>query len=137
MAAAPGAFVMRNASTTFDTVEYKNQLTTAKLVPDAEAQQLKTLDPTGTVSDVDTASWVFELAGVQDHVVTQGLCDFLTANHGQEVDVVFQPRAGAGERIATFTCIAKAQDFGGEQGSWTLFETELPVVGEPVWSVSI
>lgn len=137
MAAAPGAFVMRNASTTFDTVQYKNQLTTAKLVPDADTQQLKTLDPDGTVSDVDTVSWIFELAGLQDHKVTQGLAGFLTLNHGQQVDVVFQPRPGVGERVATFTVIAKAQDFGGEQGNWAEFETELPVVGSPVFSVSI
>lgn len=137
MAPAPGAFVMRNASTTFDTVEYKNQLTTARLVPDADVQQLKTLDPTGTVSDVDTASWMFELAGVQDWKVTQGLCEFLNLNHGQEVDVVLQPRPGTGNRIATFTCVAKSQEFGGEQGNWALFETELPVVGSPVFSVAV
>lgn len=137
MPAAPGAFVMRNASATFDTTQYNNQLTKAELVPDTAVSQLKTLDPTGTVSDVDSASWMFEIAGVQDWKVAQGLCDFLNANHGEEIDVVLQPRPGTGQRIATFKCIAISQNFGGEQGNWALFETSLPVVGTPAFSVSV
>lgn len=134
---AAGAFVMRNASTTFDTTEYKSQLTRAELVPSTETQQLKTLDPATVHSDVDNASWTFNIAGVQDWVVSQGLADFLHANHGQVAEVVLQPKPGAGQRIATFDVICMSPNFGGEQGSWALMELELPVDGTPVFTVSI
>lgn len=134
---AAGAFIMRNASTTFSTTEYKQQLTKAELVPETSVEQLKTLDPNTVHSDVDTATWTFDIAGVQDWRVTQGLADFLHANHGQTVEVVLQPRPGSGQRIATFDVICMSPNFGGEQGSWALMELSLPVDGQPVFTESI
>lgn len=134
---AAGAFVMRNASATFDTTEYKSQLTKAELVPSTETQQLKTLDPNTTHSDVDSASWTFDISGVQDWQVAQGLADFLHDNHGQVVEVVLQPKAGTGQRIATFDVICMSPNFGGSQGEWALMELSLPVDGVPAFSVSI
>lgn len=132
-----GAFVMRNASTTFDTTEYKSQLTKSELVPSAETSQLKTLDPNTIYSDVDSNTWVFEIAGVQDWEVSVGLADFLHANHGEVVEVVLQPRPGTGQRIATFSVIAMSPPFGGSQGEWALMELSLPVDGVPAFTVSI
>lgn len=134
--AAPGAFIMRNAATSFDSTAYNSQLTKAELVPDTAVEQLKLLDG-GTASDVDDPSWTFQIAGVQDHVATQGLANFLRVNHGAKVEVEFQARPGVGQQIATFDVVAMAPNFGGEQGSWALMELELPVDGEVVWSVSI
>lgn len=134
---AAGAFIMRNASTTFDTAEYKQQLTKAELVPDAPVEQLKTLDPSVIHTDVDTATWNFEIAGIQDWVVSQGLADFLHTNHGQTAEVVLQPRPGAGQRIATFTVMCMSPNFGGEQGSWALMELTLPVDGVPAFTTSV
>jgi hypothetical protein len=131
------AFIMRNASTTFDTSEYKQELTKAELVPDAPVEQLRTLDPTVIYSDVDSSTWTFDIAGVQNWVVSQGLADFLNDNHGGTVEVVLQPRPGAGQRIATFNVICMSPNFGGEQGSWALMELSLPVDGVPVFSVSV
>lgn len=133
---AAGAFLMRNASTTFDTTEYKSQLTKAELVPDTAVEQLKTLDPNTVHTDVDSATWTFEIAGVQDWVVAQGLSDFLHDNHGERVEVVLQPRPGGGQRIATFTVVAMSPNFGGEQGSWALMELSLPVDGVPAFTES-
>lgn len=134
---AAGAFVMRNASTTFDTTEFKSQLTKAELVPDATVEQLKTLDPTVVHSDVDAASWTFSIAGVQDWTVTTGLADFLHANHGELVAVVLQPRPGPGQRTASFNVIAMSPNFGGERGSWALMELELPVDGGVTFGTSV
>lgn len=133
----PGAFMMRNASTAFDTAEYKSQLTKAELVPDTAVEQLKTLDPAVVYSDVDSATWNFEIAGVQDWDVTTGLANFLHTNHGELVDVTFQPRPGTGQRIATFKVRAMSPNFGGEQGSWALIELSLPVDGAPVFTTSV
>lgn len=131
------AFVMRNSSAKFETVEYKQQLTKARLVPEAETQTLKTLDPATVYQDVDNNSWTFEIGGIQGWDSTTGLCEFLHDNHGLEVEVVLQPKVGTGERTATFTVIAKSQEFGGEQGNWAEFETELGVVGQPVFGAAV
>lgn len=134
---AAGAFIMRNASTRFSTTEYKSQLTKAELVPDTTVEQLKTLDPAVVHSDVDTASWTFAIAGVQDWTVTTGLAEFLHANHGKTAEVVLQPRPGTGQRTATFTVICMSPNFGGEQGSWALMELELPVDGTVTFGTSV
>lgn len=128
---------MRNASAKFDTTEYgTSTLSKAELVPSTETSQLKTIGGT-THSDVDSPSWTFDIAGVQDWVVSQGLADFLHANHGQVVEVVLQPKAGSGQRIATFNVVCMAPKFGGSQGDWALMELSLPVDGVPAFTVSI
>lgn len=134
---AAGAFIIRNSSTKFDTVEYKQSLTKAELVPDTTVEQLKTLDPATVHSDVDDASWTFEIAGVQDWTVTTGLADFLYANHGQIAEVVLQPQPGTGKRTATFDVICISPPFGGERGNWNLLELSLPVDGVPVFGTSL
>lgn len=134
---AGGAFVMRNASTTFDTTEYKSQLTKAELVPESETLQLKTLDPTVVHSDVDSNVWAFEIAGVQDWTVTTGLADFLHTNHGQLAEVVLQPKPGSGARTATFSVICKSPNFGGSQGEWALMELSLPVDGGVTFGTTV
>ena len=133
---ASNAFIMRSSIAEFDTKDYAEELSRAELVPDTQVEQLKLLKG-NTVSDVDNPSWTFAISGIQDWTVTQGLCDFLNANHGEKVEVTFQPRMGSGQRTATFNVIAMSPNFGGEQGSWATFELELPVDGEIVWGESV
>src|SRR5690606_23803825 len=129
---ASNAFIMRSSIAEFDTTDYAEELSRAELVPDTQVEQLKLLKG-NTVSDVDNPSWTFAISGIQDWTVTQGLCDFLNANHGEKVEVTFQPRLGTGERTANFGVVATSPNFGGEQGSWATFELELPVDGEIIW----
>lgn len=128
MSAPAGAHVMRNISIKVDTVEFANQVTKARLVPDTPIQTLRTLVPDGIVQDIDSTVWTLELSGVQDWK-TGGLANALNAATGTEVDIVLQPKVGTGESTATFTAIAMPVEFGGEQGNFRIFEVELPVVG--------
>lgn len=132
MAPPAGAYVMRNAVVTIDTVGYANQVTTATLTPEQETQTLRTLVPDGIVQDVDSPVWTLNLAGVQDYVAAQGLARYLTDNAGTKLDLTLEPKAGGVS--ATCTVIAKAVPFGGEQGSFVTFEAELPVVGSPTFT---
>lgn len=127
-----GARVYRNAKVTIDTVEYANQLTKARLVPDQPVQVQRTLVPDGAVVDVDSPVWTFEIAGLQVNKPA-GLAAALRAASGTEVDVVLQPHLGAAEATATFTVLALMPEFGGEQGNWLTQELSLPVVGQPVF----
>lgn len=135
MPAAAGAHVIKNAVVTVDGIEYANQVTKARLVPDQPVQTMRTLVPDGVVQDVDSPVWTFEISGLQINVAG-GLAKALRDADGGEVDVVLQPRAGTGQATATFTVLALMPEFGGEQGNWSTQELSLPVVGQPVFGVS-
>ena len=135
MATAP-AFgrVMRNSSVVFDSDEFAAQLTKVVLEPDVPSKQLRTLVPSGVLSDVDDPTWVLQLSGPQDWTAAQGLAEYLTTNSGTEVVATVTPRVGG--VTATVSVILKAVTFGGTQGDWETFETELPVVGQPEFDES-
>lgn len=132
MAPPTGAFVMRNAVVTIDTVAYANQSSTARLTPEAETQTWRGLVPDAIVQDVDTPVWTFNLSAIQDYTVAVGLARYLTDNHGNQIDVTLEPKAGGVS--AAFTAVAVACDFGGEQGQFATIEVELPVIGQPVFT---
>lgn len=136
MARMTGAFVLRNSSVTFDGTEFNNQLSAARLVPETSIQTQKTLDPEGTLQDVDSATWTFEISGPQGND-EDGLTTYLEEHEGEEIEVVFQPKLGSGQKVKTFTVIAMAPEFGGEQGAFGTFSLSLPVQGSPVPSTSV
>ena len=135
MPAPVGAHVYRHALVTVDTVEYANQVTKARLVPDTPIQTVRTLVPDGVVQDVDSTVWVLELSGLQINI-TGGLAKALRDAAGTEIDVILQPKVGFSLPTATFTALALHVEFGGEQGAFLPIELELPVVGSPVFGTS-
>lgn len=133
MATAPAyGRVMRNSSVVFGADEFAAQLNKALLVPEVPTQQMRTLVPSGVLSDVDDPTWTLQLSGPQDWTEAQGLAQYLTENSGTEVTAVITPRLLGVS--ATVSVILKAVQFGGEQGEWETFEAELPVVGQPVFA---
>lgn len=131
MAAPTGAFVAKNATLTIATVAYANQVRVARLVPDAPIQTYRTLVPDGIVQDVDSASWVLELVGLQINKAG-GLAKALRAmDPGDIVACVLAPQAGEGESAA-FNAMVVPVPFGGEQGAFATMELAMPVVGTPV-----
>lgn len=134
MPAATGAFVLKNALVTIDSVEYANQVRTAMLVPEQENNTYRTLVPDGAQSDTDSPVWTFQIQGLQINA-TGGLAKALRAfTPGEQIDVVLAPRNAVGDDQATFTIVAKAAPFGGEQGSWAEIDIEFPVVGQPAFA---
>lgn len=134
MAVATGIYVVRNAVVTIDSVEYGNQATTARLVPDTPIQTLRTLVPDGAIVDVDSPVWTFELTFAQKNNAG-GLANALRAlTVGEQVDVVLTPKDLAGEDTAAFTIIAIPPPFGGTQGAFPTAEMVFPVVGQPVFT---
>lgn len=136
MSAATGVFVMKDSSIEIDSVQYENQMTRGRLVPDTPIQQKRTLAPDGNVSDVDNPSWTFEVAALQKNDAG-GLAKALRdATPGDELDVVYAPKDGLSMPQATFTILALPVVFGGDQGQWADFEAVFPVVGQPVFGTT-
>ena len=136
MATVTGVYVMKDSSIKIETVEYNNQMTRGRLVPDVPIQTRRTLTPDGVVQDVDSAAWTFEVAALQKND-TGGLAKALRdATPGSELDVEYIPKNGLSQPMATFTIIALRVVFGGDQGSWADFEAVFPVKGQPVFGTS-
>lgn len=134
MPAAAGAFVVKDGIVTIDAVEYANQVRIGRLVPDQPIQTYRTMVPDGAQQDVDSATWTFELTGLQINR-TGGLASALRALAvGEQVEVILAPRDVVGDDKATFTIVGMEPPFGGEQGSYAEIEMSFPVIGSPVYS---
>jgi hypothetical protein len=140
MPAPANTFVMRDSSITVEGVEYANQLWRSRLVPEVNIVSQRTLVPDGTITDVDSPIWTWEITFAQINK-TGGLAKVLRdAPPGTELEVIYQPHgadAGAtGEPTATFTVKSMPAAFGGTQGALADNEMVLPVVGSPVFGVT-
>lgn len=125
--------VLKSSEVTINGTDYANQLTRARLVPETPSQSLRTLVPDGTITDTDSASWTFEIAGIQKYA-TGGLAKLLNdAAPGSILTVVWEPRKDVtGQPSYSFSVVAKAVPVGGDQGSFGTFEVVLDVIGSPV-----
>ncbi len=125
--------VLKSSEVLINGTDYANQLTRARLVPETPSQSLRTLVPDGTITDTDSASWTFEIAGIQKHA-TGGLAALLNAAEAGEIlEVEWEPRKGVvGQPHYVFEVVAKAVPIGGDQGAFGTFEVTLDVVGAPV-----
>lgn len=133
MSVVTGAFVMKNAVVTIDSVAYANQCATAMLEPDSPTQTYRTLVPDGAVNDVDSAVWTFKLKGLQIND-SGGLAKALRdATPGDQLDVTLAPVNSAGKAQATFVIIAKPVAFGGDQGKFAEIDDEFAVLGQPTF----
>lgn len=133
MSVATGAFVMKNAVVTVDSVAYANQCSKAMLTPDVPTQTYRTLVPDGSVSDVDSAAWTFELTGLQINS-SGGLAKALRdATVGDLLDVTLAPVNTSGEAQATFQIRAMPVPFGGEQGKFAEIDVTFAVNGQPTF----
>jgi hypothetical protein len=136
MTAVTGAYVYKDALITIESVDYANQLSKALLTPDTPVQTYRTLVPDGTVTDVDSPIWTFEVSALQINT-SNGLAYVLrNASPGDQLDVVLVPKKGSGNPQASFTIVAMPVDFGGEQGAWQTFERVFGVIGSPVFGTA-
>ncbi len=135
MPAPSGALVFKDALITVDGVDYANNLSKARLVPDQPIQTMRTLVPDGVVQDVDSVIWTLELAGLQINI-SGGLAAYLRTNSGLSTAWVLQPKTGSGQPKATFTAIALMPEFGGEQGAFLPIDMTLPVTGGVTFGTS-
>lgn len=133
MTAYTGGFVIKDALVKFASTDFTNQVSKARLVPDTPIQVMRTLVPDGAITDVDSATWVLELTGVQDYE-TGGLAAYLNTNAGTLVTAIIAPSKGTGKRQATVSVRAIQVPFGGEQGEFANFDVELPVQGQPTFA---
>lgn len=125
--------VLKNSLVTFEGVDHANELTRARLVPDVPSQTIRTLVPDGSISDIDSATWTFEIAGIQK-LATGGLLKLLNDSEpGTLLDVEWEPlKDVAGQPNYVFQVKSMPGPVGGDQGAFATFEMVLQVEGQPV-----
>ena len=132
--APDGAFVVKNSLLTVDGTSYANQCTKSQLVPDQPLQQVRTLVPDGVVSDVDSATFTWEITGLQINRAG-GLARYLRGlTPGTQISVVMGPNNVTGDQKASFTAIAMIPPLGEEQGKFATMDLSMPVLGAPIYS---
>lgn len=135
MPAYARAHVMRDSKVTIGATEYNNQVTTVLLTPETPIQQMATLSPSGTITDVGTPLWSLQLVGIQDNG-SGSLGAALRAAAGTLLTLTFQPRTGTGQDSATCSFVAMQIPFGGAQGEFRTFDMTFPISGEPTFTQS-
>lgn len=125
-----GAFVLRDALLKLGGTTFTNQTWKVELVPDTPIVQQRTLVPDGTISDVDSSTWVMSITGLQDYE-SSGLADFLGDNAGTTQTFEYAPKVGSGKAKWTGSVIVVHPPIGGEQGSFAQMEIEIPIIGTP------
>jgi hypothetical protein len=134
MPAPSGAFVVKNSLLTVDGTDYANQCTKSQLVPDQPLQQVRTLVPDGVVSDVDSATYTWDISGLQINRAG-GLARYLRSlTPGTQISVVMGPNNVTGDQKASFTAIAMIPPLGEEQGKFATVDLSMPVLGSPVFA---
>ena len=134
MPAYTGAFVLRNSVFTLGGTSFANQVWDVTIEPDTPVQQQRTLVPDGTISDVDSATWVMKVTGLQDPQAG-GLAAYLFANAGTQAAFTYAQVNTAGKVKYSGTVIVVHPTVGGEQGEFAQFEIEMPIIGTPTLGV--
>lgn len=129
------AQVFKRPIVTIESVNYSDQLSKARLVPDTPVQTMRTFG--GVDQDTDITSWTLELAGHQDRG-TGGLGDALddAIAAGGTLTLEIVAAAGTGKDKAVCEIVPVPLEFGGEAGAWKAFEQTFAVVDQPVFSQS-
>lgn len=125
--------VLKDSLFTVEGSDHANELTRIRLVPDVPTQNLRTLVPDGNITDVDSAAWTLEIAGIQK-LATGGLLKLLNDSEpGTLLDVEWEPlKDVAGQPNYVFQIKSMPGPVGGDQGAFATFEMVLQVEGQPV-----
>lgn len=127
IAAAP--FALTNATLKVDANNYETSVSSVEFVPTVPSFGWKGLTPAAVFNFPGSATWVANIAGIQDWATTDSLSSFLLENAGETVDMDFYPSAGGPGFRATVTLVPGA--IGGAVDTVPVISVSLQVQGEP------
>jgi hypothetical protein len=115
---------------------YEAALSSCTFTPASTTTTWQGLTPAATFSFQTTATWVVTLEYAQDWGTTNSLSQYLFANEGKEVEVVFTPVKGATTAPSfTATVIITPGAAGGAVNAVGTATVTLAVKGKPVLGV--
>lgn len=122
--------ILKDVLFTVESDGYQAHVSQVEFVPSSSTVTWKGLTPTSVFTFGTNATWTCNLGFAQDWETPNSLSQYLFANEGEELDVVFEPvNGGAG---FTATLIAAPGSIGGSVDSVAVSTVTLGVKGKPV-----
>lgn len=127
----PNPIVLKDVTVTIGADTYERQLSQVVLTPAATASKWQGMAPGASYSDISLATWDAGLTFAQDHETAGSLSDYLFANEGTKVVMIFKPRSGSGPSYQVTLSLTPGA-IGGEVNAWATGTVTLPCDGKPV-----
>lgn len=112
--------------------DYSRHVSKVELVPARGTVTWQGLSPDATIQRAGRASWVANVDHVQDWETPASLSRFLLEHDGEQAELLFQPRAGAGLPSFTATGTLASGPIGGATGAVPVGSITIPLDGKPV-----
>ena len=135
-AIAVAPFVLKDVLFTVDADDYAKHVSSVQFVPSTSVVTWQGLSPAASFSDTTAPTWVCNVGYAQDWETDDSFSEYLLANSGEKKTVVFQPKAGSGQRAFTAEVYIVPGPIGGDVNTVQAGTVSLGVNGQPVPSTS-
>lgn len=134
-------FVLKDVVLTIEVDDYARHVSSVQFVPTTNTPQLtwQGLSPDAKFSEAGTpdTSWLANLSYAQDWETEDSLSEYLLEHAGETKTVMFQPKAGSGQRNFTADVTIVPGPIGGDVNTVQVGQVSLPVDGEPIPGESV
>lgn len=129
-AIAVNPILLTNVLFSVESDSYEKHVSSVEFAPTSSVVNWKGLTPSSVFSFGTTATWQANVSFAQDWETENSLSQYLFANEGQEIDVIFEPVSGGARFSATL--IVAPGSIGGSVDSVAVSTVTLGVKGKPV-----
>lgn len=132
---AVNPFLMGDCLLQVEADNYEAHVSQVEFAPTSQTATFKGLTPTASFTFGSNATWVCNLGFAQDWATPASLSRYLFEHEGEEIDVVFTPKASEADTI-TATLIVTPGSIGGQVDSVAVSTVALGCKGRPVLSAA-
>lgn len=122
-------FLMGDCTLTVELDNYEAHVSQVEFAPTSNTVTWKGLTPSSVFSFGSAATWLCNLTYAQDWSTPASLSRYLFEHEGEEIDVVFEPKAGGPSVSATL--IVSPGSIGGQVDAVATSQVALGVKGKP------
>jgi hypothetical protein len=123
---------LKDCVLTVDGDTYEKHVSSVTFTPSVSTATFKGLDSGAVFTQASNATWMLDLAYVQDWDTTDSLSAYLFNNAGSEITVSFVPQTGSGSWTATIIVVPGS--VGGTVDAYATSTVSLPVQGQPTYT---
>jgi hypothetical protein len=126
----PAPIVLKDVTVTIGADTFEKQVSAVTLTPTAASSTWQGMAPGASYSDVALATWTAAITLAQDHETAGSLSDYLFANEGTKVTMIFKPRSTSGPSYQVTVSLTPGA-IGGAVNAWAEATVTLPCDGKP------
>ena len=127
---------LKDAVITVDGDTYEKAVSSVKFTPSTTTATYKGLTPEAVYTESGSATWVVDIAYVQDWDGADSFSAYLFNNEGSQVTMTFKPQALSGGTFSATVIIAPGS-VGGAVDSFGTSTVSLGVQGKPTYTPAV